>query len=204
MDAMRKLVLAGLVVLVCACGSNGTDDDASTDACTDPTTEPVCEMAYPAGPYGTGEGDVIENHVMTTADCTLLEMQHLYCDDSTELLLVYATAGWCTACQVESADLPGLYTDYHDQGLEILAMVFENTDSEPATVEYADGYRGHYEFTFPTVADSDRIVAGYFDPTTAPLNMFVNLRTMEILQIGTGYDAGQLRSDIETHLAAIE
>jgi hypothetical protein len=119
---------------------------------------------------------------------------------------MYGTAGWCTTCQVESADLPDLYAEYHPQGLEILAMVFEDSDASAADVNYAYGYQYHYSFPFPTVADSEKIVADYIDTSQAPMNVFVNLRTMEILHEDDreGYDAARLRSDIETYLASID
>ncbi len=197
------LLAAGLVVHGCGNGSTDTDasEDTGTETTGDAVEETACETEYPAGPFGTSAGDTIDNLTFSRAGGGSLSLHDLFCDDSTTLLLLYATAGWCTACQVESADLPGVYAEFNSQGLEILAAVFENTSGDPASVDYAEGYRDHYDFTFPTVADSELLVTDFFDKTTAPMNMFVDLQTMEILAIQTGYDAGGLRSDIETYLS---
>jgi hypothetical protein len=197
------LLVAGLVIHGCGNGSTETDasEDTGTEMTDDVVEETGCDTAYPSGPYGILEGDTIDNLTFSRVGGGTVSLHDLFCDDSTTLLLLYATAGWCTVCQVESDDLPGVYADFHSEGLEILAAVFENTSGDPATVDYAEGYHDYYVFTFPTVADSDLLVTDYFDKTNAPMNMFVDLQTMEIIDIQTGYDAGGLRSDIETYLS---
>ncbi len=204
---LPALILPALL-LVAGCGSNGVEgyatEDATPDTGDDVSDEPACGTDYPSGPYGTSTGDTIENLTFARVGGGTYSLHHCFCDDASKLLLVYATAGWCTACQIESDALPAIYSEFNAQGLEILAAVFENTSGDPATIGDATGYADHYAFTFPTVADSDLLVTDYFDKTTAPMNMFVNLRTMEILGIETGYDAGGLRTDIETHLSSID
>lgn len=197
-----------LAWMVSACDGGGSEDDASTDTAspdtvvdtsTDITTEPG---DCPGPPFGTSEGDTIANHVFTTADGGDLDLCSLAQVPGNRVLLVYGTAGWCTACTYESSDLPGMYDDYHSQGLEVLAVVFEDESSATADSVYASGYRDYYGFTFPTVTDPDFLIGSYFDRSSAPLNMFVDLETMEILEIGTGYatGGGPLRGAIEGYL----
>ncbi len=205
-------------IAICAWGCD--DGSGSDDAATDPDTADAADAAdtshdaadvetepgeYPSGPYGTTESSIIANLEFTTADGATLDLAALRDDPAVELLLVYGTAGWCTACVYESTDLPGIYATYHGQGLEVLAAVFEDDSAAPATVAYAAGYRDYYGFEFPTVADTDLQTCDYFDKSQAPLNMFIDLDTMEILEIGVGYVSGgaPLESAIETHLAAV-
>jgi len=192
------------ISLIAACNGKSNEGDAAVDtACEPDVSDVACDLDYPAGPYGTGVGEIVRNHELALAPCGTISMLDLFCDPDAKVLLVFGTAGWCTACIPESDALPGLYADYHDQGLEILALVFEDASGNPATVTFAGGYADHYGFTFPTAEDADKQIGEYFDTSQAPLNMFVNLETMEILEKSTGYEAAPFRTAIETHLASV-
>jgi peroxiredoxin len=207
MGSMTRLgILALAALLALACGGGGTDGDtdAATDTAGDTSSDvPLDGGDYPAGPYGTSAGDTIENLSFTTTTGGSLDLASFYNDPASKVLLVFATAGWCTVCAEEAGDLPGIYSEYHPQGLDILAAVFEDASSDPADAADAANYADHYGFSFATVADDDLETTGYFDKTTAPMNMLIDLCTMEIISIETGYDAGGLRSDIESALAGV-
>ncbi|MBW2261659.1 MAG: redoxin domain-containing protein, partial [Deltaproteobacteria bacterium] len=171
MHRTSLLVLPAFLALT-GCGSNGIDGDATEDTTPDTgdtSDEPACETDYPSGPYGVSAGDTIDNLTFASVDGGTYTLHDCFCDDSSKLLLIYATAGWCTACEVESSDLPGVYGDFHDQGLEILAVVFENSSALPATPAYAGEYNDYYGFPFTAVADPDLGITAYFDKTTAPM-----------------------------------
>jgi hypothetical protein len=199
------MALVSMFLLMgCGNGSTNGDPDADTDVTEEPSEEieidPACE--YPAGPYGTEVGDIIDNlswDVVVGGGSVSLRQFH--CDPSTTLLLMYGTAGWCPNCPYESADLPDLYSDFHSQGLEIIALVFEDTSGDPADLAFAELYQGEYDFPFTTVADHDILVEDYSDPDSAPINIFVDLSTMEILDISSGYSAGAFQTQIEDLLA---
>jgi peroxiredoxin len=160
----------------------------------------------PPPPYGINVGDIIQNHQFISVDNTLISLCDFHQDPSLKVLLIYATAGWCSVCHYESEALPDYYNDYHDQGLQILASVFEDTSGNPATRAYAQSYASTYAFPFPTVVDNTFQLGIYFDKAATPMNMFVDLTTMEILDITLGFDyvTDSMRDDIEYYLATIE
>ena len=198
-----RALLSTVLLLGCGNGSIDGDADAEPDATEDPAPEveidPACE--YPAGPYGTDVGDIMDN---LTWDVVVgggtVSLRQFHCDESTTLLWLYGTAGWCPNCPIESAALPGMYSDYHSEGLEIVACVFEDTSGNPADLEFAEDYVGIYEFPFAAVADSDILIGDYRDPSSAPINVFVDLETMEILFADDGFDEGEYTTMIESWL----
>jgi peroxiredoxin len=157
-------------------------------------------------PYGINIGDTIQPHTFISVDDTLISLCDFYADESLELLLIYATAGWCGVCHYESQTLPEYYNDYHSQGFQILAAVFEDDSGNPATRAYTQGYASRYSFPFPTVVDNTFQLGVYFDKAATPMNMFVDLTTMEILniQLGFDYQYDSMREDIEYYLDTIE
>ena len=205
---IRTLPALLLIALVGCDGARdeAADGDADTDVAGDPVPEveidPACE--YTAGPYGTIEGDVIDN---LSWDLVVgggaVSLRQFHCDPSTKLLLMYGTAGWCSFCAQESEALPALYTEFHPQGFEVIVLVYEDSEGHPADLSFAGAYESRYGFPFSTIADHENLIGDYHDPSEAPINVFVNLNTMEILSIFPGYDAGPFRSQIETLLASI-
>jgi peroxiredoxin len=159
----------------------------------------------PPPPYGVEIGDIIQPLEFISVDDTMISLCDYYKDTSLKLLLIYATAGWCSVCHYESQTLPTYYNDYHDQGFQILASVFEDAGGNPATRSYAQGYADDYAFPFPTVVDNTFQLGIYFDKAATPMNMFVDLTTMEILDIQLGFDyvSDSMRDDIEFYLSTI-
>ena len=211
--------MLALAVLVPGCSdddSNGTPDvvedrvdvpaDTPVETAEDDAArpdEPIGPDDYPPGPYGVAVGDRLENLRFIDIDGAAFELADIYADDSVKLLWIYATAGWCSVCGVESAALPALWTTYHPQGLQILAVVFEDASGNPAGVAYARNYASRYRFEFPTVADEPFVLGRYFDKAATPMNMLVDLTDMEILDIVMGWDASGLESSVERYLGSI-
>jgi peroxiredoxin len=186
------------------------EEDAALDLAPElpldlPSEVPEGPENCPPPPYGTQIGDIIQPHQFISTDNTLISLCDFHNDPSLKLLLIYATAGWCGVCHQESLALPGYYRDYHDQGFQILAAVFEDEGANPATRAYAQNYAGRYSFPFPTVVDNTFQLGIYFDKAATPMNMFVDLTTMEILAIDLGFDyvTDSMRGDIEVYLSRI-
>jgi len=224
-----------VAALPAGCGGGGDDGDADAtievlpetleeeaaaeeDAAGEPEEEPAPDLPvdlpsdapdgpsnYPPPPYGTLAGDVMKNHQFIGVDNDLVKMSDFYNDASVKLLLIYATAGWCSVCRYESQAIPDYFADYHEQGFEILAAVFEDNEGDPATRSFAQGYATTYGFTFPTVVDNTFQLGIYFDKAATPMNMFVDLTTMKILDIAMGFDyvSDSMRDDIEYYLGKI-
>ncbi len=65
-------------------------------------------------------------------------------------------------------------------------MVFEDSSGEPATQEYAQEYARNYGFIFTTAYDPTRQLDAYAENDAIPMNMFIDLSTMQILDISHG------------------
>jgi thiol-disulfide isomerase/thioredoxin len=180
--------------------TSNTKDTASTpDTTTSPdTTAPPA--GYPAGPYGIEEGDVIANLELMNPDGSALLLGQLYQDPSAKMLLVSTSAGWCTACIEEQPTLQAKYEQYKDKGLVVMVSLFETIDYEPASAELAAAWKLQYELDFLVVADLEFVFADYYNTDLTPMNMFVNLETMEILYIGTGWDESVANAILESQL----
>ena len=96
-----------------------------------------------------------------------------------------------------------MYTEYWDQGLAILCVVYEDSYGRPATQEYAQSYARSYGFMFTTTYDPTYQLDAYAVSDTVPMNMFIDLSTMQILSVQHGYDGMSLRNEIQTYLSRI-
>ncbi len=163
-------------------------DGAAPEACVD------VRAGYPAGPYGEGEGDVIANLAFTDAEGAPLDLAALHAPCANRLLLVSTSAGWCTACREEQPKLRQLHQDFRGDGLVVMVAYFEDDNYEPGTVELAAGWRDRYDLSFPVVLDASFAFGDYYDRELTPMTMLVDLETMEIVKIMTGYDDSVVRS----------
>jgi len=212
------VVVLALVAPVPGCSDddNGTpdvvEDQVDTPVDTVPEVEeddaarpdePIGPGDYPPGPYGIAVGDRLENLRFIDIDGAAFELADIFADTSVKLLWIYATAGWCSVCGIESAALPGLWSTYNPQGLQILAVVFEDAGGNPAGVTYARSYATRAGFDFPTVADEPFVLGRYFDKAATPMNMLVDLTDMEILEITMGWDPTGLENSVELYLGTI-
>jgi hypothetical protein len=181
------------------------DDQPPPDLAPDPTPdlppaeEPPVEIVeeeqpppaldYPPGPYGTRVGDRIANLTFFTIDSVNVSLLDFYRDTSRKLLLIYSTAGWCEVCRAESYALPGYYRTYWPMGLAVLAAVFQDDYGWAATQDYARQYALSYGFQFTTAADNPCQMDAYYGEDSMPMNLYVDLSTMTILDIQYGFDA---------------
>jgi hypothetical protein len=162
--------------------------DAAAEGCVDQ------RAGYPDGPYGTGEGDVIANLAFTGADGAPLDLASLHAPCGQRLLLVSTSAGWCTACREEQPKLQSLYDDLRADGLVVMVAYFEDDNYEPGTVDLAADWRERYGLSFPVVVDAAFALGDYYDRALTPMSMLVDLETMRIVKVMTGYDDSLVRS----------
>lgn len=155
---------------------------------------------YPAGPFGTAEGDVVRNHVFTRADGAPLALQEVRADADAQLLLLVTAAEWCTACVEEQPELQQLHQRHGAGGLRIVVGVFEDTEFAPATATDAAEWQRDHGLSFPVVADPQFELRDYYDAALSPMNMVVRLGPMTIERVTTGRDPLLLESLIEALL----
>jgi len=101
---------------------------------------------------------------------------------------------------LEKPALREIYPEWHDRGLEILAVVYEDDAAQPATVDYAREDQGAEPWQW--AADPLADVLLYFDRAATPLNMFIDTETMTITEIEVGWNQTAVRNIIESHLGS--
>jgi len=162
-------------------------------------------QAYPEGPYGHGVGAVIDNlefigwhdPVAAGYDPNLLE--HIRLGDfydptgtQTELLVINASAVWCTVCQGELRDMNtnGTYAAFRSRKVQILGTLFEDNQSKPAKPSDLTlwGSSMQRAIAFPLVLDPGLKMGVYFTSDATPLNLVIDTRTMRIIDSMMGYD----------------
>jgi hypothetical protein len=197
----------GLMILVACSGEQPapTETDQARPAhWTDESDfQPIAN--YPAGPYGRGLGAVIENHeflgwrdpVASGYDLGKLETVRLgdFYDPNgtrTKLIVLNASAVWCTVCQAEMRDiqLAGIHQSYRQKGVELVGTLFEDRQGGPATLSdlVAWGSTPAHSITFPLLLDPGFKVSVYFTSDATPLNLIIDATTMRIVYAMMGYD----------------
>lgn len=168
-------------------GDTGTDLSFGDAVDSDVVESDASDGTYPSGPYGTNVGARIAPlEFPTTTGDTFSFDSDIFQDDGVSLVLLSTAAGWCTACREEQPALVELYEDHHEDGLLVVLAIFEDNDSAPATTEFARGWVAQYGIPFPALIDEFNDLASFYEPTLAPMNMFFDGDTMEIIDITIG------------------
>ncbi|OGQ90204.1 MAG: hypothetical protein A2289_03740 [Deltaproteobacteria bacterium RIFOXYA12_FULL_58_15] len=186
-----RIIMAIFILGLIGCGEDGANN---TCAAGGP------RHGYLAGPFGTDVGAVIENLALVAADGSLFALERIHHDGNNRLLLIMTAAGWCGACIEEQPTLQGLYEMYGANGLAVLVALFEDDQFNPADAALAAAWTQQYHVTFPVLADPHFVFDAYYDSTLTPMQMFVDVCSMEILKIGTGSDASAIEAIIEARL----
>jgi hypothetical protein len=210
---MRWLALPWCAVLALAgCGSEPLEGVEVADEPTSvPTAPPGSAVGdfrpvaeYPAGPYGSTRGAVMadlaflgwSDPVRSRYDENRLEEVRLsdFHDPRggrAELIVINASAVWCPACRSEMAtiDSRGLADAYRESGVVLLGTLFEDARGAPATPRDLALWGNELSFRveFPLVLDPGLKLGPYFAQSVTPLNLVVDARTMEILEVFMGY-----------------
>lgn len=191
MNSISALALTlGALLLLSSCVVQGTSPDLETG----PRGE------YPSGPFGTSEGSVIEPLTFVKPDGQPLGFEEIQSDDTNRLMLVSTSAGWCTACIEEQPALAELHERYSGRGLFVMVTLFEDSNFQPADARFADDWVTKYKLPFAVVADPDFQFKEYYDSRQTPMNMIVDLSSMQIVKIILGTDSSALENIIEVLL----
>ena len=117
------------------------------------------------------------------------------------LLLINTAAVWCGACVAEHGTLPQHQTELAPQGLVILGTLFENAARDAASLSDLDRWIANFHSNFPMVADPHLYLEDYASADSAPLNMLVDPRSMQILRKYVGDQGTVMWPYIESELA---
>jgi hypothetical protein len=111
-----------------------------------------------------------------------------------KILHIIAAAAWCTPCVQETTtlltDLATPATDFEAEGVVYLQALIEGTtENVGATQTDLNTWISQLHPTFSEVLDPEGVTLGvFFDAAAVPFNADIDLRSMEVLQAGTGYE----------------
>ncbi|MCB9584157.1 MAG: redoxin domain-containing protein [Polyangiaceae bacterium] len=194
-------IVALAVATPLGCGSNTPEipqEYLSGSGGTGTTT------TYPAGPYGSEEGDTVSNlsfsagwsnpkavgYDLAQLDATPLSLSDFYNPESDpdlpEVLLLNTAALWCQACRIEHEELDTKLAEFGARGLVIFSTLFQDLQSQPAQPIHLQIWAEQFEVAFPFFLDPEYQMGAFARAETAPLNLLIDLRTMKILKKVTG------------------
>lgn len=206
--ALPLTIALGLTFAV-ACDGGTSDDGPDVKGAVEVIDNGVDERSpgevtmgsYPAGPYGTTVGSIAANHSFfdpaSGADISFGDLRDA---GEKKLLLVTSGAGWCSACKQEAVELKANYDEYGPQGLEIWSTLFQDFVGDPADEGFWNVWKGQLSPNYPLLLDVDFVLGSYFNPDSAPMNMLIDLESMEIIFLTTGFDPATVESEIKKFL----
>jgi hypothetical protein len=173
--------------------------------------------AYPPGPYGHGVGDTVPNLSFlgwrdpaaaqyNAEQLETINLSDFYNPDGSaekpRIIALNASAVWCTVCRAEYRQLQNshTYSNYHPKGVEMLGVLFEDNDYNPAKPADLNRWGSAFEVSFPLVLDPGFKTGQFFASDATPLNLLIDASDMRVLNVTMGYDA----SDPEAYWGAID
>lgn len=195
----------GAALLAAACGApeeGAPFDDGSGGPGREPgLAEGRLRLAYPEPPYGTGQGAVIQDLTLlgwqdpaareydpaTLAPLSLSAFHPPNGRAELRYLVVVSAAVWCTVCRAEFTEMGSRIDAYRERGIEFLGTLYEDNDGGPARPEDLSLWAERFDVRFPLVLDPAFVLGPYFDMSATPMNMVIDVRTMQILSIDHGW-----------------
>jgi hypothetical protein len=187
------------------------DADKKTDAhdaAPDDHSVPGC--TYPSGPYGIAVGSVLsptlewQGYAPNATTPSTLKTTNIYdCDGSKGInaIVVLSSAQWCVACQQEAEFIPSwlassgpIAGSWNALGVQVLTLVTQTNQNEPATLATAEQWRTENSVTDVwVVADP----GDTFPSDTIPHDLLIDPRTMKVVDDmdNDNYDAAPPASD---------
>ncbi|MGH7297177.1 MAG: hypothetical protein ACRELB_19720 [Polyangiaceae bacterium] len=154
--------------------------------------------AYPAGPYGTKVGSVVDPSLSWqgflddgTTPTTVSMKDYYDCDGSQgiDAVLVDESDQWCADCATEEANIgPDVASSWKSQGVHVVTLMAEDEQEKPATLQTALSWRNEYALTAGAVcADPKWTTKTWGGASSAgngfPTNVVIDPRTMKIVAI---------------------
>lgn len=195
--------LLSALVLGPACGGNLVGEPP-VDL---PNPEGEEAEGYPEGPYGGAEGDVLDNmtfagYFLTGPSATPAHendyQERFSLQDIRDIggythMLISVAAEWCKPCREEAETLPGLYEDWGARGGYVLSIISQDRQYQTAGRTSVDVWSLQYQINYSLAHDPEGWVAANFNPSAMPVNMVIDLETMEVLRSRAGEDPDTFR-----------
>ncbi len=173
---------------------------------TPPDSGTTASGAYPAGPYGTEVGKVVENGAFrghkgglaTPRETFDLASYYAMRNEGKRYMVLNVAAFWCSPCKEEAKEMQSrIVPNYGPKGVAFLTIVLEDAARKPATDANVDLWIQTYGLTYPVANDDDGYVTQFFDKSAMPLNMIIDLQTMKIVTKVVGADLPRITGDLD-------
>lgn len=199
--------MAAVVFSCAACSSPATVDFDHGRAAPGSSSfgSGEARLAYPAPPYGSTVGATIDDFqflgwadpskaAYDTTKLSNVELAQFY-DPSQKngvaYLVITSTAVWCSACKLEYQDMAsGKVTTYQSKGVRFLGALFQDdneTNPSPASPSDLARWAQTYDVTFNFVLDPEFKFGNFFEREATPMEMIVDAKTMQVVDITTGW-----------------
>jgi thiol-disulfide isomerase/thioredoxin len=206
---VRSVALALVPLGLAACGDNLVG--APPVGFEPPTTEDLDPTAgYPEAPpggYGGEQNDILRDmrfrgyRTDTPSEVPVHELKY---DEDIRLsqirnlegythLLITVAAEWCKPCREEAEILPDFFREWAGRGGYVLGVINQDRWYNTADRASVEGWARRYGTNYTLVHDPEAYVTNEFNPSTVPLNVVVELRTMRILRVRVGEDPDTFR-----------
>jgi hypothetical protein len=195
-------VLAGFFVGGCAWQDTGNEVDSGWDGFVNGDLDD----GYPPGPYGVNIGNTMANIRVYKCLCSSTgagQGRSLDLDEylGNKAVLISAHDANCTFCKQQVARMePDFYDKYHEQGFDILLILFRDKNGNShlqAVMDFCCEYKEDYGLdTFNVAGDPDMEVMRDYIREGTPLNILVD-DEMTIRYRQEGYDPGLLTQNVE-------
>jgi hypothetical protein len=202
--SMLVVFIAFGLILGCDSGSDDNDSGAHEDTTASEDTVRVTDNFvtepgdYPAPPFGKTVGSTIEDHsFLIPGEDTVIRLSDYYQHETKRVLLINASAGWCGACKQEAGELNNIFAAKKGDGLDILYTLFEDWNGGPVNEDFYDGWMDQYGGDYTTVLDPEFGMGIYFNVESTPMNMLVDLETMTIIWLETGFNPAALEAKLD-------
>lgn len=161
-------------------------------------TESSDRSQYPG--FGKEEGAILAPLQFELPDGTPFSLADMYHDPKNRIMMLSTSAGWCTACIEEQPKLVALHEEFAERGLFMVIALFEDDQFQPANAALANRWKRRYALPFAVVADADFQLGSYYNRELTPMTMLVNVDTMQILKITTGFPESEVRAILNAAL----
>ena len=208
MTDCRHRALFCLLALLVLSACSGADEQRINEEQLEASSAPPDQNGgimpggdYPPGPYGLGLGDTVDDLAVFTSQDELFRLSDLHRAEDRRLLLVFATAGWCSRCREHMASLSELHALYFNDGLHAVVSIHENSNYQPATIRDAFFFKRQYDLPFDVLADTESRFVEFFDVFSPPLIVVIDLKTMVVEHLAESWNYDEMVELIETQLA---
>ena len=214
-SATLGLILSGAIALagcdICgsqhACGAAVDVPDGGLDG--GPPCHPQGGAPYPASGCGFSQGLLIDDYTWTgrlagiSSPTTALNLHDYYNPDGTKpikYIFVTVSAFWCQACKDEAKHLNAMLDTYGSRGVMIVTDIAQKVDRSLTDQTDVDVWIKSFNLRTAVVTDPEFVLQNFFDPSTMPLDMVIDTRTMQVVFDTTGSVLPSVEAFLDNHL----